>query len=84
MPSSTQLQKDIESKQQEDVDKQEPTSCRKAYDCCVDFYVTNEFLVLVVVVILLAKAYPPLGAKYLQPDITATWIAVIFIFRTYQ
>jgi sodium/bile acid cotransporter 7 len=29
---------------------------------------------------LLARAYPPLGAVYLAPEITATWIAVIFIF----
>jgi sodium/bile acid cotransporter 7 len=44
------------------------------------FYWTYEFLILVVVAILLAKAYPPLGADYLQPDITATWLAVCFIF----
>ena len=55
----------------------------KCHACChklVDFYFTYEFLILVVVVILLARAYPPLGAVYLAPDITATWIAVIFIF----
>jgi len=28
----------------------------------------------------LAKAYPPLGAIYVAPQITSTWIAVIFIF----
>lgn len=85
MPSTSHLQKDIESIQaDEDVDKQEPSSCRKVYDWCVDFYFTNEFLVLVVVAILLARAYPPLGAEYLRPDITATWIAVIFIFCTYS
>lgn len=33
-----------------------------------------------VIVILLAYAYPPIGAIYLAPQITATWIAVIFIF----
>jgi hypothetical protein len=46
----------------------------------VKFYWDYEFLILVVVVISLAKAYPPLGAVYLAPQITATWIAVIFIF----
>ena len=30
--------------------------------------------------ILLALAYPPLGAIYLAPQVTATWIAVVFIF----
>lgn len=44
------------------------------------FYYKNSFLVLVVCAILIAYAYPPLGAEYLRPDITATWIAVLFIF----
>ncbi|KAL7574494.1 hypothetical protein ACA910_015856 [Epithemia clementina (nom. ined.)] len=43
-------------------------------------YADNEFLILVIVAILLALAYPPLGDKYLAPDITATWIAVCIIF----
>lgn len=47
---------------------------------CIQFYWVNEFLILVVIVICLAKAYPPLGAEYLYPQITATWMAVIFIF----
>jgi hypothetical protein len=44
------------------------------------FYWEHEFLILTVVAILLAKAYPPLGAIYLYPQITATWIAVMFEF----
>jgi solute carrier family 10 (sodium/bile acid cotransporter), member 7 len=43
-------------------------------------YVEHEFLLLIIVSILIAKAYPPLGATYLQPKITSTWIAVIVIF----
>ncbi len=43
------------------------------------FYNKNSFLVLVVFAILIAYAYPTLGAEYLRPDITATWIAVLFI-----
>ena len=46
----------------------------------VAFYWANEFLILIVCAILLARAYPPLGADYLQPEITATWLAVCFIF----
>lgn len=46
----------------------------------IDFYWNNEFLILIVLVILLARLYPPLGAQYLAPDITATWLAVVFIF----
>lgn len=40
----------------------------------------NSFLILVIAAILLAYAYPPIGAIYLAPQITATWIAVMFIF----
>ena len=43
-------------------------------------YRQNEVFVLMVLAIALAKAYPPLGAVYLYPDITSTWIAVVFIF----
>lgn len=46
----------------------------------VTFYWDNEFLILVVLSICLAKAYPPLGADYLAKEITASWIAVIIIF----
>lgn len=47
-----------------------------------EFYWENEFIILIILAIVLAKAYPPLGGEYLQPDITSTWIAVIFIFGT--
>jgi solute carrier family 10 (sodium/bile acid cotransporter), member 7 len=47
---------------------------------CTSFYCANEFLLLIVTSILLARAYPPLGAVYLYPDITATWIAVCALF----
>lgn len=58
-----------------------PQPCRsKLRKRVVAFYFTNEFIILAIVAILLAKAYPPLGAEYLQPQITASWIAVIFLF----
>ena len=40
----------------------------------------NSFLILVVLAILLAYAYPPLGAVFLAPKIMCDWVAVIFIF----
>jgi len=43
-------------------------------------YGTHSFLILVIFAILLGYAYPPLGAIYVAPNITATWIAVMFIF----
>jgi len=45
-----------------------------------EIYAKHSFLILVVCAILIAYAYPPLGAIYLAPQITATWIAVMFIF----
>ena len=56
-----------------------PTWLKRA----ISIYWMHEFLVLMVVVILVAKAYPPLGAEYLQPKITAKWIAVIIIFGAF-
>ena len=61
----------------EDEEESSPPTC---WERILKFYQDNEFLVQIVVVILLARAYPPLGAKYFYPDITATWIAVCFIF----
>jgi solute carrier family 10 (sodium/bile acid cotransporter), member 7 len=46
----------------------------------IEFYWQQEFLIHILLSILLAFAYPPLGAIYLAPQITATWIAVILIF----
>ena len=40
----------------------------------------NSFVLLILLAILLAYAYPPLGAVYLAPEITAGWICVILIF----
>lgn len=51
-----------------------------AFTWLCGFYKKNSFLILVAIAILLAYAYPPIGAKYLAPNITATWIAVIVIF----
>lgn len=45
-----------------------------------NFYTKNSFLILALLAILLAYAYPKLGNTYLVPQITATWIAVIIIF----
>ena len=40
----------------------------------------NAFVLEIISVIVLAYIYPPLGAKYLAPHITASWLAVLFIF----
>jgi sodium/bile acid cotransporter 7 len=67
-------------KEEEEEPQEDVGFCRRATTRLMAFYWTNEFLILIVVAILLARAYPPLGADYLQPDITATWLAVCFIF----
>jgi len=60
-------------------DKMTPRLARYWTQFC-NFYEEYEFLLLIVLAIALAKAYPPLGTDYLAPKITATWVAVIFIF----
>lgn len=62
--------------------KKEDRECRMycIWKAFCKFYWENEFLALVLLSILLAYAYPPLGGRYLAPHITATWIAVFVIF----
>jgi len=67
----------------ENADEVEPSRCRSMWDRVVKSYWENEFVCLAIIAILLARAYPPLGAKYLAPDITSTWLAVIFIFSKF-
>lgn len=71
---ATQQQEQTNSTPEE---KEEKPSCLSRP---VKFYWDNEFVLLIVAVILIARAYPPLGATYLAPQITATWIVVILIF----
>lgn len=69
---------DTASSSADSVDNKEvkPSCMRRV----IDFYWKQEFLILVVLAIPLARAYPELGAVYLKPKITATWIAVCLIF----
>lgn len=53
---------------------------KRLYTKWLQIYAKHSFLILVVCAILIAYAYPPLGAIYLAPEITATWLAVMFIF----
>lgn len=64
----------------DDEEKQPDSKCKRFLNALWNFYSNNDFIVQVVIAILLARAYPPLGADYLQPHITATWICVVFIF----
>lgn len=61
------------AQQVEEQKEEEPSCFTKAWKRWRDFYAVNEFVILVICAILLARAYPPLGADYLQPDITSTW-----------
>lgn len=88
-PSEHQKDDDIDEQPQEQQqpkeedgtnDKDPPSQLSLLSKRFYTFYWTNEFLILTVIVIIFAKLYPPLGAVYLAPDITATWIAVIFEF----
>ncbi|CAB9510746.1 bile acid cotransporter 7 [Seminavis robusta] len=72
----TIIRDDDNNNNTQDLEEPKPT----CWERFVKFYWANEFVILIVIVILLARAYPPLGAVYLAPHITATWIAVVFIF----
>jgi hypothetical protein len=62
-----------DTKEQEQEPDDEPSCLAKIWKRWCEFYAVNEFVVLVICAILLARAYPPLGADYLQPQITSTW-----------
>ena len=47
-------------------------------------YEKESLLIEVTLAILFAKIYPPLGAVYLFPEITAHWIAVVIIFCKFK
>ena len=44
------------------------------------FYLMYDFPIHILLSIGIAKAYPPLGAEYLKPKITASWVATGIIF----
>lgn len=46
----------------------------------LSFAIAQQFLLLILLSILLAYLYPPLGSTYLHPEITSTYLAVIGIF----
>jgi hypothetical protein len=78
---------DSKTDEDDDVAKKEKENMpchKKVWIWWCHVYAKNSFLILVVLAVLLALAYPPLGAVYLAPEITATWIAVIFIFGTFN
>ncbi|KAL7541024.1 hypothetical protein ACHAXR_010570 [Thalassiosira sp. AJA248-18] len=83
IPSTTTKNKDGNESFDENAPQPQPQLIplhKRLYQKWQKIYATHSFLVLVICAILLAYAYPPLGATYLAPQITATWIAVMFIF----
>ncbi|GAX15647.1 solute carrier family 10 (sodium/bile acid cotransporter), member 7 [Fistulifera solaris] len=77
-PSSLDVSADSNKNASHDEQQNEPKPT--LWNRIVAFYWENEFLIHILIAILLARAYPPIGATYLAPDITATWLVVIFIF----
>jgi solute carrier family 10 (sodium/bile acid cotransporter), member 7 len=54
--------------------------CRRWLRTVWTFYMDYQFPCHIVLAIALARAYPPLGAEYLKPKITASALAVAIIF----
>ncbi|GKY93562.1 hypothetical protein MPSEU_000323600 [Mayamaea pseudoterrestris] len=61
-------------------DDEDSSRSRRYYKRLCQLLETNHFLIAFILSILLARAYPPLGAVYLHPKITASWVAVVIIF----
>jgi hypothetical protein len=64
-------------------DSKDRFSLATCWQCLWNVFQNYEMASLVVVVIFLAKAYPPIGATYVYPRITASWISVVFMFGKY-
>lgn len=74
---------EAENKTDAVTDEKKVSGPLRAWNWFTKFYSANSFLIGVILAILIAYAYPPLGAVYLAPKITASWIAVVFIFCTF-
>ena len=53
---------------------------RVCWDRWSSFYTKYEFPLLILLAIRVAKAAPIVGARYVHPHLTASWMAVIYIF----
>jgi hypothetical protein len=49
----------------------------------LQLYSDYEFFLILLITVPLAKAYPILGSSYLRPEITSSWIAIMYIFRKF-
>jgi solute carrier family 10 (sodium/bile acid cotransporter), member 7 len=65
-------------------DTEEEKTDKSIYQCIFNklcaFYTMYDFPIHILIGIGLAQAYPPLGAVYLRPKITASWVATGIIF----
>ena len=64
--------------QKADDDDQRRRKKQIAFRAC-EMYQKNQITILILLAITLAFAYPPLGAKYLQPQLITRWIVVPYV-----
>mmetsp|Transcript_8098 Transcript_8098/g.16968 ORF Transcript_8098/g.16968 Transcript_8098/m.16968 type:complete len:407 (+) Transcript_8098:34-1254(+) len=57
-----------------------PSCFDTSWERLSDFFNRNSLVVLIFSAITFSYTYPPLGAVYLNPNITASWVAVLIIF----
>ena len=79
-PGEPQRNDEEPASQPQSREKYLKTSLKSVCQRLSSIYRSNSFLINIVIAIFLAYLYPPLGAIYLAPQITASWIAVIIIF----
>jgi hypothetical protein len=59
---------------------EKPSKCKNCWNWWCAFYSKYSFIILAAAALILAYAYPPLGAVYVYPQITSSYIALIIIF----
>lgn len=60
-----------------------PSCVDTSWETLIDFFNRNSLVVLIFCAITFSYIYPALGAVYLHPNITASWVAVLVIFCEY-
>lgn len=72
---------DVSREEEENPDTNpKSTKCHSVWSCITAFFNTYSFMIYAAAGIILAYSYPPLGAVYVYPKITSSYVAVITIF----
>jgi len=83
MTTESPSEHNAEEKQEDDsaaAAAEKPSALSRCCHCLAEFWESHHFPLLILLAIGLAKAHPTMGDEWLQPHITAAWVAVILCF----